>query len=188
MSKRLRLFVAIFMIFTISMGLSVSSPQGDRFEPNDNMESAQPISVGERYDGLYINQSDVDYFNFTTAKSGTYIVETYDSGNPQADTKIEIVLPTGGVHEANSNNGTGNFSRTMTSVMVTGGNPSELYIKITEESGSGEGYYGLALSYNESKELGEGAKGGLNRTPGFELVFTVTGLIAGVYIFRRRSK
>lgn len=186
MSTKLRLFVVIFLFFTVSVGLSASSPQEDKFEPNNNMESAQTINVGERYSGLYLTQDDVDYFNFTTAKTGTYIVETYESGSPRADTKIEILLPTGGVHESNSDNGTGNFSRTMTSVTLTGDNPSELYIRITEESG-GEGYYGLKISYDESVELGEGAEGGFARTPGFEVVFAVIGLLAGIFLFRKRS-
>lgn len=187
MNAKLRLSMVIFLVFTILVGLSASSSQDDRFEPNDNVKSAQPISVGERYNNLHVDQSDVDYFNFTTAKSGTYIVETYESGSPRADTKIEILLPTGRVHEADSNNGTGNFSRTMTSVVVTGSNPSELYIKITEESASEGGYYGLEISYEESTELGEGAEGGFNRAPGFELVFAVIGLLAGVYLLRKRK-
>ncbi|MFO7968218.1 MAG: PGF-CTERM sorting domain-containing protein [Archaeoglobaceae archaeon] len=186
MSTKLRLFMVIILVFTVLMGISTSSAQGDKFEPNDDMESATEISVGERYEDLHVNQTDVDYFNFTTAKTGTYIVETYESGSPRADTKIEILLPTGGVHETNSNNGTGNFSRTMTSVTLTGDSPSELYIRITEESG-GEGYYGLEISYNESVELGEGAEGGFARTPGFEMVFAVIGLLTGVYIFRKKK-
>ncbi len=187
MSAKLKLFMVIILVFTVLMGLSVSSAQGDKFEPNNDMESATEIGVGESYTGLHLNRTDVDYFKFTTAKSGTYIVETYESGSPRADTKIEVLLPTGGVHEANSNNGTGNFSRTMTSVTITGDNPSELYIRITEES-AGEGYYGLKLSYNESVELGEGAEGGFTRTPGFEMVFAIIGLVAGVYLFRKRKK
>lgn len=182
-------FLSVFIILTLVSVICISAGSSelvseDKFEPNDNIKNATSIEVGNSYNGLSVNQSDVDYYHFTATKSGTYIVETYESGNPPADTKIEVLLPNGRIHESDSNSGTGNFSKTMTSVILTNGKPTELYIKITEESND-KGYYGIKISYNPSKELGEGASGGFRRTPGFEIVFAATGVLAGLYLFKR---
>lgn len=184
-------FLSVFIILTLACVICISTGSSelvseDKFEPNDNIENAQSIKVGNSYNGLTVNQSDVDYYHFTATKSGTYIVETYESGNPPADTKIEVILPDGRSHESDSNNGRGNFSKTMTSVILTNGKPTELYIKITEESHN-RGYYGIKVSYDPSTELGEGAEGGFRRAPGFEIVFAAAGLLAGLYLFKRRN-
>ncbi|MFW5935705.1 MAG: PGF-CTERM sorting domain-containing protein [Candidatus Hadarchaeota archaeon] len=190
MNMRLKLCSILIILMLVAVtSISIGSSQlmsGDKFEPNDNMETAQKIEVGNSYNNLHVNQSDVDYYYFTASKSGTYIVETYESGTPLADTRIEILLSDGRFHEYSSDNGTGNFSKTMTSVILTNGNPTEIYVKVTEES-NGEGYYGIKVSYNSSTQLGEGAQGDMHMAPGFEWVFATIGLLTSLYLFKRKE-
>jgi bacillolysin len=124
--------------------VGIGSPSGgggttDTYEPNDSMSSAYgPITSGTTYNSYIASSSDVDYYKFNTAQSGTISVSL---SNLPGDYDLYL-YNSGGTLLAQSTNG----STSSESISYSASSSGTFYVKVVGYNGASNTSQAYALS------------------------------------------